>query len=180
MVATRSTIHFGITLGVATSRRKMHGEGNKNMEESMSPVHRSLAGKVLAFDLGEEMRFVREQLVGGRVRIARTLVKEGSLRLTLVGLAPGGGLDEHDAAGPITIHVVEGELELTAGGETGTYAKGELIALDRRVRHAVRSQRGAAFLLMLSASDKDQRDNADESRSPERDDPTLIDRARNE
>jgi quercetin dioxygenase-like cupin family protein len=125
------------------------------MEESMSPVHRSLAGEVLAFDLDEELRLVREQLVGGRVRIARTLVKEGSLRLTLVGLAPGGGLDEHDAPGPISIQVVEGELELTAGGETGTYATGALIALDRRVRHAVRSQRGAMFLLTLSTPESD-------------------------
>ena len=121
----------------------------------MSPVHRSLAGEVLAFDLAEEVRLVREELVGGRGRIARTLVKEGSLRLTLVGLAPGAGLDEHDAPGPITIHVVEGELEVTAGGESATYATGALIALDRRVRHAVKSLRGGMFLLTLAASSSD-------------------------
>ena len=121
----------------------------------MSPVNRSLAGDVLAFDLGEEMRLVREELVGGRVRIARTLVKEGSLRLTLVGLAPGGALDEHAAAGPIAIQVVDGELDLTAGGETRTCATGSLIALDRRVRHAVRSQGGAMFLLTLSTPSSD-------------------------
>lgn len=121
----------------------------------MSPVHRSLSGEALAFDLGDEMRVVRGELAGGRARIARTLVKEGSLRLTLVGLAAGGGLDEHDAPGPISIHVVEGELELTAAGETRAYATGSLIALDRRVRHAVRSERGAMFLLTLSASGGD-------------------------
>jgi len=125
------------------------------MEESMSSVHRSLAGEVLAFDLGEEMRLIREELIGGRVRIARTLVKGGSLRLTLVGMAAGGRLDEHDAPGPITIHVLEGELDLTAGGETRNCATGSLIALDRRVRHAVSSQRGAMFLLTLSISDGD-------------------------
>jgi quercetin dioxygenase-like cupin family protein len=125
------------------------------MEESMSPVRRSLAGDVLAFDLAEEMRHVREELVGARVRIARTLAKEGSLRLTLVGLAPNGALDEHDAVGPITIQVVEGELDLTAGGETRTCATGSLIALDRRVRHSVRSQRGAMFLLTLAAPASD-------------------------
>ena len=125
----------------------------------MSPVHRSLAGEALAFDLAQEMSLVREELVGGRVRIARTLVKEGSLRLTLVGLAPGGALDEHDAPGPITIHVLEGELELVAGGARGTYATGALIALNRRVRHAVRSERGAMFLISLSASDSDTRRN---------------------
>ena len=121
----------------------------------MSPVHRSLSGEVLAFDLGEEMRVIRSELVGERARIARTIVKEGSLRLTLVGLAPGGGLDEHDAPGPVSILVLEGELELTAGGETRTCTTGSAIVLDRRVRHAVRSKGGAMFLLTLSTSGSD-------------------------
>ena len=71
----------------------------------------------------------------------------------------GGALDEHDAPGPITIHVLEGEWELVAGGARGTYATGALIALNRRVRHAVRSERGAMFLISLSASDSDTRRN---------------------
>jgi quercetin dioxygenase-like cupin family protein len=131
---------------VAAGRVEYH-EGT---EESMSPVHRSLAGDILAFDLGQEMRVIREELRGGRARIARTLIKEGSLRATLVGLAAGGALDEHDAAGAVTIHVVDGEVELTAGGETQAYPTGSLIAIGRRVRHAVRSEKGAMFLLTLS------------------------------
>jgi len=117
----------------------------------MTPVQRSLAGDVLAFDLGEEMQIVRDELAAGRARIARTLVKEGPLRLTLVGLSPGGAIHEHDAEGPITIHVLEGELELNASGETRAHRVGALIALDQRVRHAVSSPRGALFLLTLSA-----------------------------
>jgi quercetin dioxygenase-like cupin family protein len=117
----------------------------------MTPVHRSLAGDVLAFDLGEEMQIVRDELAAGHARIARTLVKEGPLRLTLVGLGPGGALHEHEAAGPVTIHILEGELELNAGGETRLHRVGVLIALDRRVRHAVSSPRGALFLLTLAA-----------------------------
>ena len=117
----------------------------------MTPVQRSLAGDVLAFDLGEEMQIVRDELAAGRARIARTLVKEGPLRLTLVGLSPGGAIHEHEAGGPITIHVLEGELEINAGGETRAHRVGALIALDQRVRHAVSSSRGALFLLTLSA-----------------------------
>ena len=117
----------------------------------MTPVHRSLAGDVLAFDLGEEMQIVRDELAEGHARIARTLVKEGPLRLTLVGLGPGGALHEHEAAGPVTIHILEGELELNAGGETRLHRVGALIALDRRVRHAVSSPRGALLLLTLAA-----------------------------
>lgn len=117
----------------------------------MTPVQRSLAGDVLAFDLGEEMQIVRDELAAGRARIARTLVKEGPLRLTLVGLSPGGAIHEHEAGGPITIHVLEGELELNAGGQIRSHPVGALIALDQQVRHAVSSSRGALFLLTLSA-----------------------------
>jgi quercetin dioxygenase-like cupin family protein len=117
----------------------------------MTPVHRSLAGDVLAFDLSEEMQLVRDELAAGHVRIARTLVKEGPLRLTLVGLSPGGAMHEHEAGGPVTIHVLDGELDLNAGGKTRAHRVGALIALDRRVRHAVSSSRGALFLLTLAA-----------------------------
>lgn len=117
----------------------------------MTPVHRSLAGDVLTFDLAEEMQLARDELAAGRVRVARTLVKEGALRLTLVSLGAGASIHEHDAEGPITIHVLDGELELSAGGESRSHGPGALIALDKRVRHAVSSARGAMFLLTLSA-----------------------------
>lgn len=117
----------------------------------MTPVHRSMAGDVLAFDLGKEMQLVHDELAAGRARIARTLVKDGALRLTLVGLSPGAAIHEHEAEGPITIHVLAGELELTAGGETRVHAVAALIGLGPQVRHAVSSLHGAMFLLTLSA-----------------------------
>lgn len=47
--------------------------------------------------------------------------------------------------------ILDGELELKAGGETGAHRVGALIMLDQRVRHAVSSSRGALFLLALAA-----------------------------
>lgn len=117
----------------------------------MTPVHRELSSDVLAFELNDEMRIVREELVGAHERIARTLVKEGPLRLTLVGVNPGGALRPHEAAGPIAVQVLEGEIELEAAGATRTLAPGSLVVLDGGVRHAVRSPRGGIFLLTLAA-----------------------------
>src|SRR5688572_26946434 len=117
----------------------------------MTPVQRSLAGDVLTFDLAEEMRLVSTELTGGRARSARTLVKDGPLRLTIIGLGPGGSLAEHDAPGPITIQVLDGVLELNAAGEIRAHRAGALVALDQRVRHAVTSANGAVFLLTLAA-----------------------------
>jgi quercetin dioxygenase-like cupin family protein len=75
----------------------------------VTPVDRRLSGDVLAFDLEAEMRTAREALMSGQGRIARTLVKEGPLRLTLVGLGPGGTIRPHQADAPITILVLEGD-----------------------------------------------------------------------
>ncbi|MGH7668438.1 MAG: hypothetical protein ACRENQ_03010, partial [Gemmatimonadaceae bacterium] len=84
----------------------------------MTPVHRTLKDDVLTFDLADEMRTVRAELAEGHARIARTLVKEGPLRLTLIGLNPGGALHRHSTEAPITIHVLEGEVALEAAGST--------------------------------------------------------------
>jgi len=97
------------------------------------------------------MRTVRAKLDGGRSRIARTLVKEGPLRLTLIGVRPGGGMHEHVAEGPITIHALEGTIVVHASGEVRTLAAGGLMALEGGVRHDVSSNEGGLFLLTLIA-----------------------------
>ncbi len=118
----------------------------------MSPVNRTLANAVLSIDLTSEMRTVRAELAGGHARIARTLVKEGPLRLTLIGVSPGGALHEHVAEGPITIQVLEGSIVLHAAGETHVLGTGALMALDGGVRHDVSSQDGGFFLLTVIAA----------------------------
>lgn len=116
----------------------------------MTPVHRALASDLIAFSLSDEIRIIRDELHGAHARIARTLVKEGPLRLTLVGMKPGGSLRPHEAAGPITIHVLEGEIALDAAGTTRTLSVGMLVALDGGVRHALHSQNGGMFLLTVA------------------------------
>ena len=118
----------------------------------MSPVHRRLAADLLTFDLGAELRTMRAELANTHTRIARTLVKEGALRLTLVGLAAGGALRSHLTDSPVTIQVLEGEIALDVGDETRAMGTGELAALEARVLHAVRAPGGAFILLTVAAA----------------------------
>jgi quercetin dioxygenase-like cupin family protein len=119
-------------------------------KELVTPVDRRLSGDVLAFHLDAEMRTAREELRSGQGRIARTLVKEGPLRLTLVGLGPGGTIRPHQADAPITILALEGEIVLEAGGGIHRLTNGALAALDGGVRHAVSAPEGGFFLLTLA------------------------------
>jgi quercetin dioxygenase-like cupin family protein len=122
----------------------------------VTPVDRHLSGDVLEFDLDAEVQTAGKELMAGPARIARTLVKEGPLRLTLVGLSPGGTIRPHQADAPITILVLKGEILLEAGGETRHLTKGSLVALDRGIRHAVSAPRGGFFLLSLAGRQRSE------------------------
>ena len=116
----------------------------------MSPVQRPLSGLPLAFRLADEVRALRAGLADGP-RSARTLVKNGALRVTVIGLAPGGALASHSADGPITVHVLEGAIEFEAEGTTWPLPAGTLFSLDAGVAHAVRAPEGGVFLLTVAA-----------------------------
>lgn len=116
----------------------------------MSPVRHPVSGTALVFELAAECRIVHEQLAT-TTRTARTLVKNGPLRATLIGLAAGSELASHKADGPITIHVLEGAIELEAEGRTSPLPAGSLLALGAGIVHAVRSREGGVFLLTVAA-----------------------------
>lgn len=80
---------------------------------------------------------------------ANTLIKTSTIRVVVVTMLEGGVLQEHTASGPITIHILDGTMEVDVEGETHTLNVGELISLAPGVRHAVRCQRAGAFLLTI-------------------------------
>ena len=80
---------------------------------------------------------------------AEILVKTDTIRVVLVTMIEGGELNEHTAPGPITIHTLEGTMEVDLEGEAYTLAAGELISLAPGVRHAVRCSEPGAFLLTI-------------------------------
>jgi quercetin dioxygenase-like cupin family protein len=85
-------------------------------------------------------------------RNARTLVKTDTLRVTMIVLAPGGGIAEHHANGPITVHVISGSMNFTVCGNLYTLNAGDLLSVGAGLRHAVSSEPGATFLLTLAGT----------------------------
>lgn len=120
----------------------------------MSPVRHQISGKALTHYLDDELRTLREQLQSASERVGRTLLKNGPLRVTLVGIRPGGVLRAHTADGPITVQVLEGELDFEAAGQTWSLKPGALFSLDAGVRHAARTRDGAIFLLTVVSAGK--------------------------
>ncbi len=119
----------------------------------MPSIQRPLSGDPLRFRLEEEReRMVRTGIDLEQGRTARTLVKDGPLRVTLIVLGPGGELREHSAPGPITVHALEGRLRFTTGGDDHDLVPGDLLALGADVAHSVASEEGGAFLLTMTVT----------------------------
>ncbi|MGH7634131.1 MAG: cupin domain-containing protein [Gemmatimonadaceae bacterium] len=115
----------------------------------MSSLDRTLEGDVLVHHLPRDEQTIDTSLLAKHGRTARTLVKEGALRLTLLALAPGGATPAHDADGPLSVHVIEGEAVFTAGGREYAVAVGDVIVFGAGVEHALRSASGCRMLLTV-------------------------------
>ena len=117
----------------------------------MSALSRPLAADLLRFDIESEVfRMSRSPALERSGRCARTLLKDGALRVTLVALAPGGRIGAHRAAGPITLQPVLGSILVRVPGKTRELAVGHLLCIGPGVEHAVESPDGGAFLLTLA------------------------------
>lgn len=82
-------------------------------------------------------------------RTARSLVREGPLRVTLVALAPGGGMPRHEAPGPMMAQGVDGEVQFTVGERGYLLRPGQILSLGPHVPHSVESRTGGSFLLTV-------------------------------
>ena len=116
----------------------------------MSSLDRPLHADVLEFDLAEEEgRAANAATLERDGRSSRTLMKDGPLRMTLIVLAPGGGIPEHTAAGPITVQPLRGRVDVVVNGGRHGVGVGGILSLGPGVPHAVSSDDGAAFLLTV-------------------------------
>ncbi|HSH46200.1 MAG TPA: cupin domain-containing protein [Longimicrobiales bacterium] len=119
----------------------------------MPSIQRDLSGDCLVFDLeAERERAADPEILERSGRNARTLLKSGSLRVTLIVLAAGGEIAEHHAEGPITVRPLDGQIQFTIGGTTHDVGPGQMLAAGPGVPHSVASEEGASFLLTVSHS----------------------------
>ncbi|MEO8563113.1 MAG: hypothetical protein ABI601_13605 [bacterium] len=113
-------------------------------------MHRTISGHIIVQHLGTDALMIDPVLLAQRGRSARTLVKEGALRLTLMGLAAGGDLPAHSTDNPVSIQVLNGDVTFYALDEQYVLAAGDVLVFAARVEHAARSVHGALFLLTVA------------------------------
>ncbi|HEX5521568.1 MAG TPA: cupin domain-containing protein [Longimicrobiaceae bacterium] len=116
----------------------------------MPSINRPLAGEILSFHLADEAAQVeRTGLAERQGRSARTLVKNGPMRVTLITVAAGETIPEHRAPGPVTVMPISGQVTFHMDGSDAPLEVGDLLALGPGVVHTVSSESGGAFVLTV-------------------------------
>jgi quercetin dioxygenase-like cupin family protein len=119
-----------------------------------APAER-FAGSQHVFSLDQLLADLRSEAHparGGHRQI--TLLQRGPVTQVLFSFEPGGRLREHSAAGLVTIHVLEGQLDVSAEGVASRLAAGDVLILDPSVAHDVEAAADSAMLLTVHL-DKD-------------------------
>ena len=78
------------------------------------------------------------------------LHQDDGARAVLVVLSPGQALGEHQVKENAWISVVEGTVQVSAGGEDVNVGAGGLVRFEPGERHSVSSAGGARIMLLLS------------------------------
>ncbi len=115
----------------------------------MSSMHRTIDGEVLVRHLSQDELMIDRELLAQRGRTARTIVKEGPVRLVLMALDRGGDLPPHSTDGPVTIHVTDGEVVFRAVGDEYHLVTGDVLVFAAGVEHSATSESGCVFLLTV-------------------------------
>lgn len=85
--------------------------------------------------------------------VSKTLLKKKAGTVTLFSFDKGQGLSEHTAPFDAMVFVVDGEAEVTVGGEAKRVCAGELIVLPANVPHSLDAVERFKMVLVMVRSE---------------------------
>lgn len=110
----------------------------------------TLAGALLTADLKRESAALLEKAAASTAkRAAKTLFKQGPLRVTMVAMQAGGSLQKHLVQGEVTVQMISGRARLDTNGRAVDLVAGTLVSLGAGVQHDLIVSRDCVVLLTM-------------------------------
>ncbi|MBT5868061.1 MAG: cupin domain-containing protein [Nitrospinaceae bacterium] len=81
--------------------------------------------------------------------VSKTLVNKKTGTLTLFAFDGGQGLSEHTAPFDAVVQILDGQAELTIGGQKTKIQTGELVIMPANIPHAVHAPQKFKMLLTM-------------------------------
>lgn len=103
-------------------------------------------------DLGavvDEQLALAYEAHSGRHSVTLVGDRDHDLRQTVIAIAGGNALHDHDSPGEATLHVLRGEITFTAGDQEIALSAGDFLAIPP-LRHGVKAAADAAILLTVA------------------------------
>ena len=119
------------------------------MRDSVPTLSKTSPTAVFDVDAQLESARLKDPDQAGKDRTV-VLLKTDSLRLIFRSFSEGASLPTHKAPGPITVQVLDGHIEFTAGTQTTPVRKGEVLALESGVPHSVKALSNSAILITVA------------------------------
>jgi quercetin dioxygenase-like cupin family protein len=108
------------------------------------------ANYIKAFDLAEELQHLYTRKPWPKKLTSNTLLKSPDFRIVLIAMEAGASLGEHHNDGRISIHVLEGSVTMGVDDQKQTLSAGQILALDRSIRHDVEALEDSVLLLTVA------------------------------
>jgi quercetin dioxygenase-like cupin family protein len=110
-----------------------------------------LSGRSLAFNLkAEEGALLDKARTAKSGRAAKTLLKEGPLRVTIVALRKGTTIEDHKVEGPLSIHSLTGRLRIGIDGDNFDLPARGLLTLEPGTTHDATALSDATFMITMA------------------------------
>ncbi len=81
--------------------------------------------------------------------LSRTIHDDDQVKAVLFGFAAGQSLSEHTASVPAILHFLQGEADLTLGGETSSAQPGTWVHMPARLAHSITARTPVVMLLLM-------------------------------
>lgn len=111
---------------------------------------RHLDEQVRQLDLAAHAAELLREARGGHT--ARTLARQGPLRVVLIALAKGARIPEHRAAAPITVQALFGKVRFTVADRTAVLSAGRALVVAGGLVHDLEAEEDSAVLLTLGGA----------------------------
>ena len=103
----------------------------------------SSAAKAKAFNLEKFVDYADGSVV------SKTLLKKEIGNITLFAFDQGQGLSEHTAPFDAVVHILDGEAEITIGGQPQTVSAGEMLIMPANIPHSLHARERFKMLLVM-------------------------------
>ncbi len=103
--------------------------------------------KSKALNLRESIAYAEASVV------SKTLVDKKAGTLTLFSFDAGQGLSEHTAPYDAVVQILDGEAELTIGGNKVKAVEGQLVIMPAHIPHALHAEKRFKMMLIMIRSE---------------------------